>query len=769
MNIPGSHWIWMPDWKELVNDRPRLVRFRKAVCFDVKPGSLKLKISADTRYKLYVNGHFVEFGPAKGDQRIWYVDTVEIAPWLCAGENVIAAEVLRYPLAYRSGNFGMLRTPTPGLYVEEVSSRDDRIIADSSWKCCEVAGYRIVRENPGFSPLVYLEDYTADLSDRNWKCCGYPDEQWANAREYRDFMEINVGACPGDLTPRPIPFLNKIPGKFLGVVPRYDDATAACWDALLRGAGSITVPAGTTQTIEINAGEEMCGYLSLRLTGGVGAQIKIMCAEAYSQKQSADRPRGRTKTDRSDWKNGYLDGYTDCYRPAGFGTQEDPEVYEPFWFRTFRFVQLEIQAGSEDCTIVGFDYLETGYPLEVKAKATASDSSFDGIWDISLRTLKRCMHETYVDCPFYEQLQYAMDSRSEILYTYMVSGDDRLARQCMDDFRRSQREDGMVNCCYPQLGPNIIPGFGIYYIMMVYDHMMYFGDRKLIKKHLGAIDGVLGFFDDHLDPRGMVGKVGGFLVERYWSFIDWAKPWGESAGTPPCGLRGSPLTMESLLYIMGLQHAAKLCDYVGRTGTAAEYRERAAAVQKAVNTYCRDEDGFYLDGPGVKEYSQHCQVYALLTDTVSVEEGRPLLLKTLEETDKFAQCTVASMFYVFRALEKIGAYDRTEEKWNIWRNMLKDDLTTCVESEPDGRSDCHAWGSLILHELHGVILGVRPGAPGYEKVEIAPVSGYLTWAKGDVATKWGNIHVEWKKAPDGKLELEYRVPDGIRDKVIVKI
>ena len=101
--------------------------------------------------------------------------------------------------------------------------------------------------------------------------------------------------------------------------------------------------------------------------------------------------------------------------------------------------------------------------------------------------------------------------------------------------------------------------------------------------------------------------------------------------------------------------------------------------------------------------------------------------------------------------------------------MLKDNLTTCVESEPDGRSDCHAWGSLILHELPGVILGVRPGAPGYESVEIAPVPGYLAWAKGDVATKWGNIHVEWKTAPDGKLELDYRVPDEIRDKVTVKV
>jgi len=354
----------------------------------------------------------------------------------------------------------------------------------------------------------------------------------------------------------------------------------------------------------------------------------------------------------------------------------------------------------------------------------ASDPSFAGIWDISLRSLRRCMHETYEDCPFYEQLQYAMDSRSQILYTYMVSGDDRLARQCMDDFRRSQRADGMINCCYPHWGPNIIPGFAIYYIMMVYDHMMFFGDKKLVKKHLGAIDGILEYFDDHLEARGIVGKTGGHISERYWSFIDWSVPWGPTVGTPPAGLKG-PITMESFLYIYGLQHAAKLCDYVGRTLTAKEYRSRARALQEAVNAHCRDERGFYLDSPGVRDYSQHCQVFAVLTDTVPLEEGRRLVLATLEEPQTFAQCTVAAMFYLFRALEKIGAYEKTEGLWETWRGMLRNNLTTCVENYVGERSDCHAWGALLLHELPAVILGVRPGAPGFEKILVAPVPGYL--------------------------------------------
>ena len=95
-----------------------------------------------------------------------------------------------------------------------------------------------------------------------------------------------------------------------------------------------------------------------------------------------------------------------------------------------------------------------------------------------------------------------MDSRSQILYTYMVAADDRLARKCMDDFRRSQRYDGLLNCSYPCYGPNVIPGFSIYYILMLYDHMMYFGDREFLRQHMGTVDGILEYFRRNLIREG---------------------------------------------------------------------------------------------------------------------------------------------------------------------------------------------------------------------------------------------------------------------------
>ena len=92
---------------------------------------------------------------------------------------------------------------------------------------------------------------------------------------------------------------------------------------------------------------------------------------------------------RTDWQNGFLHGFTDTIRLSGNGIAEFPEEYTPFWWRTFRYLRLEIETGENPLTICNLDYTETGYPLEVKTEVSTSDESLTDIWDISLRSLRR--------------------------------------------------------------------------------------------------------------------------------------------------------------------------------------------------------------------------------------------------------------------------------------------------------------------------------------------------------------------------------------------
>jgi hypothetical protein len=758
--MPRSGWIWNQK-QETDNGMPKLVYFRKTLRLDTKPKMAVVKVSADSRYRLYVNGQSVSFGPCKGDDQVWYADEVDIAPFLKPGENVMAAVVLRYsPL--HTGNYSVWRTSTPGFYLEGAAVSGGETLAlraDDSWQCKAAAHIEVLPEEREKPYLYIRENAGGNIRFKDWLLPGYDDSCWEKAAEY-PFLRVSKTASPGNLLPRPIPFLYEKERRFKGLMcVRQSVLGKEQWERFI-GRAALEIPADDVEIVELDAGELTTGFLRLVCAGGKGARIEILTSESYAYETDDPSPYAAPrKGDRADWKKGKLYGDTDTYQPGGYGDNGSPEEYEPFWFRTFRFVRLHITTGNEPLTLLDFYYRETGYPLEVKTQVEMSAPELYAIWDISLRTLRRCMHETYEDCPFYEQRQYVMDSRLQILYTYSVSADDRMARRCIDDFHRSLRYDGLTSASFPCVYSRscVIPGFSLYYVMMIHDHMMYFGDRGLVERYMPTVDAILSFFERNRDERGIVGKIG-FQTPDIWSFVDWTPEW---MGGVPTAIYQGPLTFESLLYAYALSFAAELADYAGRKERAAGYRERADSVRAAVNTYCVGKNGLYQDGPGVDQYSQHCQVFAVLSETAA--DWKLLMeqcLKRENEGENMARCSVAMAFYLFRALEKAGLYDRTGPLWNPWREMLKNNLTTCEEDQVTARSDCHAWASLALYELPAVVLGIRPASPGYGSIKVNPNPGFLTWAKGKVITPRGTVQVSWEKTEEG-IKLDVKAPEGV--------
>ena len=775
-----TNWIWVPGWTARDEEEPRIVCFRRVFEADKIPSVHRIRVSAESRYKLYINGCFVQAGPQKAlDKYEWFVDTVDIAPYLREGKNVAAVEVLRYPAPQLSGtapsgNDSLLHTVMAGLFIEDAETTSGfSLNGKAGWKCRVREDIRVVGEIARPAPIHAQEEVAADETFIGWQEADYDDAVW-KAAESKIIFDLSVGEAPGNLVSRTIPPMRTEESRFEAIskVREGGEEIKPSWTNLILNDAPVIIPAHTRQVIDLSAGEEMCGYLLYAFAGGKDAAIETLCSECYGYPQppvqfalGGEMPGLPLKGDRTDAEKGDLQGHASHYTVVGGGTAHHPEAYEPFWMRTFRYVRLTIETKDAPLTILRFAYHSTGYPLDVKTAFACSDETMAPIWDISVRTLRRCMHETYMDCPFYEQLQYAMDTRSEVLYTYMISADDRLARQAMEAFRRCQRPDGAINSCAPANRSNVIPGFAIFYLLMVHDHMMYFGDKALVRQHLPAIDRVLTFFGDHLNSLGVVGKVGGKIMRsRYWSFIDWSTKW--EGGVPNASDQGTgAITMESLLYLFGLQHAAELADYVGFPDMAQDYRSRAGALKAAIQDHCMGEykgQRLVQDGPGINEYSVHCQAFALLTGVVSPEEGRAMLEKTVGNPD-LAQSSVAFMFYLFRALEMCGWYEKTDELWELWRQMVRDNLTTCVENDTDARSDCHAWASLLCYEMPAVVLGVRPGAPGFEKILVKPCPGKLTHAEGSVITPKGLVHVKWEKQSNGEILLQTDLPDEMKE------
>ncbi|MBB6634613.1 alpha-L-rhamnosidase C-terminal domain-containing protein [Cohnella thailandensis] len=770
-----AKWIWTPDWRpEDEVGVGKFVYYRKT--FELERGvhACAIRISADSRYRLWVNGVPVSRGPCKGDRFTWYYDSVEIGNLLREGVNILAVQVLRYPYL-GGGNQSVWRTRLPGLYVhadiiDEKGVCTARVHSDESWICLKDESIQL-SQGVYTQFLGIAETVDAARKPIGWMDACFDSAAWIHVVAY-EFDIQHGGLKPWELSERPIPALYETERRF-NQVSRilYSDVELELWQRLIREDSPVGIPPRTIAVVDLDAGELTTGYLALSMSRGKGTVIRLLCAECY-EREPVLVPWLRDKGDRTDSVNGELYGDEDVYKVSGDGTLSplSPEIYEPFWFRTFRYVRLVIETGEEPFDLIGFGYRETGYPLDVAASYRSSDPEEDLLWDISVRTLRRCMHETYEDCPYYEQLQYVMDTRSQILFTYSLSGDDRLARKTFYDFHSSLLPQGLTQSRYPSDEAQVIPGFSLYWIFMLHDHMMFAGDRDLIARYLPSVDAILGYFHRMRDDRGLVGRMN----PRYWSFVDWADRWKESYGVPDAAKKG-PSTVYCLMYAYALQQAAELAYFAGRHGLAEEYEGRAEQMRQAVRENCRSElhFGCFTDGPGSEEFSQHSQIWAILSGTSTGDEARRIMEIALTD-DAFVPCSFAMSFYLFRALSMTGLYNQVYELFAPWRQMAKDNLTTWMEDTVSQRSDAHAWGSVPVYEYLAETLGVLPIAPGYGEIEIQPRIGRLHQAQGRVMTSHGPVDIHWHlegerfhlsaKWPE-QVPCVIRLPNGRRTRV----
>ncbi|WP_167859513.1 alpha-L-rhamnosidase-related protein [Paenibacillus cymbidii] len=776
-----ASWIWHPERQEAAGSERTHDAVYLRRTFEVPAGGgcrLVADVSADSRYRLLLNGESVSVGPCKGDRWTHYYETVDLTDRLRPGTNVLAAFVVHYP--FDPGRSGGLTGPSAvwrserGVFLFEGALLDadgnplEALHSDERWRVLRDASLGFQRER--FTLFVGgPETVDGALAPHGWKRAGYDDGGWAQAAVVSATADTNWGQLtPWQLTPRPIPPLDETERTFVRVArcgsgeEEADAAEAtAQLPADLRG---VVVPAGATRWFELDAGEFATGYVRLDIVGGASARIGLICSECYEF--PAEPGAARNKGVRDEWLPGKaLYGPEDRYTAAGIGIgagvggaagEGNAESYEPFWMRAFRFVRLRITAAAEPLVVRGLRYRDTGYPLDARSRFACSDDTFGPLWRISLNTLARCMHESYEDTPYYEQMQYEMDTRLQMLFTYYVGGDDRLARKAIYDFHSSLLPSGMLQARYPSISPQVIPGFALFWIAMVHDHFLHVGDASLVIRYRPTIDAVLDWFGRRVGADGLVEQ----LPAAYWGFVDWVEEWKETYGAPPAN-RVGPVAVASMMYADALRKAAELLVWTDRPGVAAEYRERAERICLAVRERCYDaERGLFRDGPSAAQFSQHAQIWAVLSGAAGAEEARPLLTRMLAEPE-LPRASTAFAFLLFRALERAGLYDRSFALWDMWREQLGQHVTAWVEDPVSQRSDCHGWGAAPLYEFPARLLGVFPLEPGYARIGVAPFPGPLQWAEGAVATVRGEVAVSWRVDESRRFLLHVQAPPGV--------
>ncbi len=699
--------VWITPEKEL--QRTAMYRFEKTVDA-TRRSEIKLNISADTRYKLTVNGHYVCEGPCQSDHWSWKYETVTVPKmYLKDGENIFSVRVFHE----RDNQFiTQAHKDHPALWINGTVD-GNAFGTDASWKCAIEHKMHFVRPANDINNTMIQVERIGDEPDEIVNTVLFSECKFENLNRnpYGAVLERFL------MEKRSIPLLKPEKAKPFTEVRRSEGVS------------------------ELDAGIYTTAYPKFVFKGKADGTIRFTYAECYCTGDNK-----RTNKGRRDLPEGNIVGYCDEIKLTG-----KKQEFTPFYFRPFRFIKVEFPA---DCEFIAEkqSYQPYFYPIEEKGYVK-SDAHRNKMWDISLNTLRCCSHETFVDCPYYEQAQYDMDSYLEMMFMFRVTNDYALGRKMVYDLARSQEPDGMLCAHYPSTQRQIIPTFSLYWIHSLRDYVTYSGDIGAARDLISVADRVLNAFENLRNEKGLVGST------MYWHYTDWVPGWDR--GVPPHG-HDNPITLSSMMYSVALEKAATLAKEIGRTELAREYMKRRESVNKAVNKYCYDEEKqFYIDVYGYKTYSEHTAVWAVLSGAVKGEDAKALMERSFAMD--VSRASFSFNFYTFRAIEQVGLYGKYSDRlFAGWNKMVDWGCTTWCENPDNPRSECHAWSSAPIYEFSAVGLGVKPTANGFKKVTVNPDFSLGDNVEGSVPTPKGEIKISWKTTQSGEKKVSVSIPRGIK-------
>lgn len=195
----------------------------------------------------------------------------------------------------------------------------------------------------------------------------------------------------------------------------------------------LTIPANTHVTLLLDHRVLQTAYPELTVSGGPDAEIKVTYAEALYDAQGH-------KGNRNEIEGRHIQGITDEFISGG----GDAQVFQPLWWRTWRYLQLDIKTQSEPLQLVSMRAWFSAYPFNASAAISGDIPRLDQLWGTGWRTARLCAHETYMDAPYWEQLQYVGDTRIQALISYVMTGDARLARQAIENIDDSRTPEGIT-------------------------------------------------------------------------------------------------------------------------------------------------------------------------------------------------------------------------------------------------------------------------------------------------------------------------------------
>jgi alpha-L-rhamnosidase len=790
-DLRPARWIWYPSGRCLANT---FVLFRRLVTLPATPKRATGWISADSRYKLEVNGRRVQWGPAPADPRWPEADPLDLTDTLEAGGNAIGVTVLYY--GHGDGTWPLGK---PGflfwLEVEEADGSIEKLVSDSSWRAHLARAWP-----PGQYKRWYLrslqEEFDANDYPYGWATTNFAeDSQWVPAMElegspnrpalatnyYEYIHDLRESPPQTELRPRSIPMLEEksVP------VGRLAEALWLDWrrppreyfefrppDAFeaIRLSGAAEIAPGQWQvllngqraavlTFELD--EQVVGWPYFTIEAPAGTTVELLVQEAH---EIGGPPL----------LNSHFDSWT------RFICRQGVNQFECFDFESLRWLQLHIHGARGRIKIHDVGVRRRVFPWPHTPRIRVSDPPLQRLFGAAVNTLNNCAQETLVDGMARERQQYSGDGGHQAHALHLAFGETRLPARYLVTFSQGQTLDGYFLDCWPaydrlarlferqveltRWGPILDHGVGFNFDCWY--HYLYTGDIEALREPYPRLIRFAQYLHG-LRGRDRLLPVENIGIPSVW--IDHNAY--EKQRHKQCAFN---------LYAAAMfEHAlAPLCRAFGdkkQEKTARSFARNllAAAVGKFWNP---EREVFVNNLPWIKE-----------------EGGSRLCDRSLATAVLYDQCPGGKTSTALEALTEcppeMGLSYPANAGWRLWalataglgQVIIKDlrerwatmdsvRLNNTIQEDWQARPDSgQQWSHCAVAPLYIAYMGlagIRPLEPGFRRVEIRPQTADLELLDLTAYTVRGPIAFRAQGYP-GSRELRLELPPGCESELLL--
>lgn len=738
-NVDLASDVWNSLWIECPGASSReygVYYFRKDLTIDAVPSEFKIHITADQRYKLFVNGSLVSVGPARSlDTAHWNYATIDLASYLKPGKNVVVAQVWNMgshsPQAEITLHGGLM------ICGEEEANV---LSTDHTWKVIQDNGYSPLDVDvPGYYALDASDKVDMAMTVKGWMDAETDLSTWNDAKPFALVYPTGTNSGTGGYTGEHLIQPSILPQMELTDVRLKtvrQNGGLKLPDSFLKQPVDCVIPAHKTIDILLDNEVLTNAYPHLYFSKGKDASIQLTFNEALYLDAEATK-----KGNRNDVEGKFYKGRMDEVISSGALNQH----FTTLSWRTYRYVKMHVETKDEPLTIHDIYGTFVGYPFQLRSNIDTDNTEINRMMEIGWRTARLCAIETYFDCPTYEQLMYLGDTRIQALITLFNTGDERMVKNYLTQSDQSRTAEGITAARTPVgASRQVITPYALCYIYAIHDYLRYGSDEEFVENLLPGAEQILNYFHRYQQADGRICKLPG------WNFSDWVYTDGWNYGVAERGADGCSILMDlQLLY--GYQLMSELENHFGNNYMAQKYLQRAEQLKIAIQqAYWDSSRGLYADRVEKDHFSQHANSLAILCGMTDEQTSGSIAEKLLHDTS-LAPCSVYYKFYLHQALIKAGLGNDYMNWLDIWRENMAQGLTTWAEtSDIEGtRSDCHAWGASPNIEFFRTLLGIDSSSPSFKTVKIEPHLGNIRKIGGSMPHPQGTISVSYEVGKKG--------------------